>query len=144
MPGRYPCQQNAVCSGKRIRLSWPASSNRHRSTASATSENTAKFVPCPCHVAPRGNGSPGRMTTGVAGALRAAEGARELLMSALRSKSQTPKSRIPNANRNPNWKLEPQLGCWDLGFGISCLLLLDSVSALSEHRQQSLGADDVR
>ena len=36
------------------------SSNRHSSTRSATSENRAKFVPHPSHVAPSGYGVPAR------------------------------------------------------------------------------------
>jgi len=44
----------------------PPSSNRHRSTASATSENTAKFVPLPSYVGPSGYGRPGQASIGSA------------------------------------------------------------------------------
>ena len=43
------------------RLSVPSSSNRHRSTASATSENRAKLVPRSSQVAPSGHEAPGQM-----------------------------------------------------------------------------------
>src|ERR671915_587421 len=53
----------AVRSGRATRVSWSSSSKRHSSTWSATSENTAKLVPDPSKVAPRGAGWPGQTST---------------------------------------------------------------------------------
>src|SRR5690606_24911940 len=51
-------------SGSGTRISVPSSSKRHRSTPSATSENTEKLVPAPSQVAPSGLGRPGHTRTG--------------------------------------------------------------------------------
>src|SRR5580704_12270732 len=61
MAGRYPCQTKPSTSVSSTRDSDPASSNRHSSTRSATSENRAKFVPHPSHVAPSGYAAPGQV-----------------------------------------------------------------------------------
>src|ERR671927_133792 len=50
----------AVRSGSSICSSTSASSNRQSLTLAAFSENSAKFVPWPSHVAPSGNGRPGQ------------------------------------------------------------------------------------
>src|SRR5215468_4073348 len=74
-----------------MRVSRPASSNRHTSTASAVCEKTAKLVPGPSQVAPSGKGSPGRMD-GMDADLRAAiEVGGELVMAGalLQARSRT-------------------------------------------------------
>src|SRR6266851_1952088 len=58
-PGAYPCQVNPVTSGRSTRVSFPASSNRHSSTRSASSEKREKLVPTPSNVAPSGYLRPG-------------------------------------------------------------------------------------
>src|SRR5882757_5808392 len=62
-PGTNPCHTPASYSRSGTRSSdlppSPASVMTHRSTASATSEATAKLVPPSPGVAPRGNGRPG-------------------------------------------------------------------------------------
>ena len=45
--GKKPCHTKLPTSGSLIRVSVPSSSNRHSSTHSATSLNTAKLVPQP-------------------------------------------------------------------------------------------------
>src|SRR5687768_17272145 len=52
-----------VVSGSSTRVSVPSSSYKQSSTASATSENSAKFAPIPSNVLPRGAGSPGQILT---------------------------------------------------------------------------------
>ncbi|SKY85806.1 Uncharacterised protein [Mycobacteroides abscessus subsp. abscessus] len=47
-----------------MRRSCPSLSIRHRSTASATSENSEKLVPTPSYVAPSGYGVPGQTGMG--------------------------------------------------------------------------------
>src|SRR5229473_5420202 len=59
MPGAYPCQVKPVTSGSSTRVSFPASSNRHSSTFSASSEKREKLVPAPSNVAPSGYLRPG-------------------------------------------------------------------------------------
>src|SRR4051812_23360795 len=61
MLGRKPCQTNASRSGSWSRVSTPSSSNRQSSTPSATSLNSAKLVPLPSYVAPRGYANPGQI-----------------------------------------------------------------------------------
>src|SRR5215218_6310813 len=55
------CQDKAVASGRSTRVSTPASSNKHNSTRSATSEKMEKLVPTPSNVAPSGYGWPGQI-----------------------------------------------------------------------------------
>src|ERR1700736_3519848 len=57
--GRYACQTKPSTSSRGMRSSVPASSIRHSSTCSATSENTEKLVPAPSYVAPSGYDVPG-------------------------------------------------------------------------------------
>src|SRR3712207_7189145 len=59
MPGSRPCQTWWVFSCSRCRCSVPSSSNRHRSTACAPADHSAKLVPVPSQWAPRGAGRPG-------------------------------------------------------------------------------------
>ena len=48
------CQTSASRSVIGTRVSLPSASNRHSSTDSAISENSAKLVPAPSYVAPSG------------------------------------------------------------------------------------------
>src|SRR5579872_5595099 len=63
MSGKYPCHISSVYSGSATRsISLiPLSSKMQTSTFFAYAEKTAKFVPFPSHVAPRGYGSPSRI-----------------------------------------------------------------------------------
>src|SRR6478609_1780660 len=49
-----------------MRVSSPASSNKHNSTLSAFSEKSEKFVPSPSQVAPSGKGLPGQVSISLA------------------------------------------------------------------------------
>src|SRR3954466_15558367 len=60
MPGTYACRTNASLSRSSTAVSEPSSCSRHSSTRSAASVKTAKLVPAPSYVAPRGYASPGQ------------------------------------------------------------------------------------
>src|SRR3954454_1973725 len=62
MPGMNACQTNPSTSGSVSRVSTPSASNRHSSTFSAASLNTAKLVPKPSKVAPSGYALPGQIS----------------------------------------------------------------------------------
>src|SRR3954467_12710029 len=62
MPGMNACQTNPSTSGSVSRVSAPSASKRHSSTSSASSLNTAKLVPNPSKVAPRGYALPGQIS----------------------------------------------------------------------------------
>src|SRR5258707_745264 len=57
-----PCQTKPSTSGSVTLASAPSASNRHSSTFSAASLNTAKFVPEPSYVAPSGYALPGQIS----------------------------------------------------------------------------------
>src|SRR3954452_3291810 len=63
MPGMNACQTNPSTSGSVSRVSTSSASNRHSSTFSAASLNTAKLVPKPSKVAPSGYALPGQISS---------------------------------------------------------------------------------
>src|SRR2546430_482828 len=62
MCGTYACHEKASTSSSGNLCSAPCSSKRHSSTFSATSLNSAKFVPLPSNVAPSGYARPGQIS----------------------------------------------------------------------------------
>src|SRR5215213_10079035 len=63
MPGMKQCQTNPSTSGSVNLVSLSSASNRHSSTFSAASLNTAKLVPNPSNVAPNGYALPGHTSS---------------------------------------------------------------------------------
>src|SRR5215217_4485817 len=66
MPGMKQCQTNPSTSGSVNLASLSSASNRHSSTFSAASLNTAKLVPNPSNVAPNGYALPGHTSSELA------------------------------------------------------------------------------
>src|SRR5437588_8567256 len=66
MCGTYACQEKASTSSRAILSSTPFWSKRQSSIFSATSLNSAKFVPAPSYVAPSGKARPGHTSICVA------------------------------------------------------------------------------
>src|SRR3989475_10103444 len=62
MCGTYACHEKASTSSSGNLCSAPCSSTRHSSPFSATSLNSAKFVPLPSNVAPSGYARPGQIS----------------------------------------------------------------------------------
>src|SRR3954447_10116088 len=101
MRGRYPCHTSASRSGRSTRVSLPSSSKRQSSTRSATSLNSAKLVPPPSYVAPRGYGDPGQTFTCPTLARVAQDGADALARGLLDTARHEPHRRT-RAERRPH------------------------------------------